>query len=113
MCIRDREFTLGAAGGSGNGTVTWVVTSGAAVVDASTGAVKITGVGNVIITASKAGGDNYQDVQASETFSAVKAQQGALAITGMPDGDIVYGQEFTLGTSGGSSDGAVTWKRCV
>ena len=44
-----------------------------------------------------------------ETFEITPADQAGLTITGQP-GQVVYGDVFTLGTSGGSGNGVVTWK---
>lgn len=70
------SFTLGTQGGTGDSAVTWAVTDGGsyAAVDSSTGAVSITGAGSVTITATKAGGDNYEDTTATYTFTSVKAE---------------------------------------
>ena len=65
-------FTLGTSGGSGEGAVTWSA-SGAAEVDANTGAVTVTGVGDVTITATKAGDDAYMEAAATCTFTSEKA----------------------------------------
>ena len=67
-------FTLATAGGSGTGAVTWAVTSGSsATVNANTGVVTITGVGETTITASKAADGNYTDaVTDTYTFTPAK-----------------------------------------
>ena len=55
-----REFTLNTFGGNGNGAVTWSSNdTSVATVDQATGAVKIIGVGNVTITATRASDGNY------------------------------------------------------
>ena len=66
-------FTLSATGGSVSGAVTWSVTAGTgvAVID-SNGLVRITGTGEAVITATKAGGGNYDDAEATYTFNALK-----------------------------------------
>ncbi len=63
-------FTLSTTGGSSSSAVTWSVTGTAATVNASTGAVKITGVGEVTITATNPGDQNYESVSAQWTFTA-------------------------------------------
>ena len=65
----DSSFTLTTTGGSGTGAVTWAVTAGTAASVAANGAVQIYGVGNVTITATKAGDGNYKDASASWTFT--------------------------------------------
>ena len=64
------RFALSAGGGSSTSGVEWSVTSAAATVDADTGVVEITGVGEVTITATKPGDDNYLPVSAQWTFTA-------------------------------------------
>jgi hypothetical protein len=69
----DNGFTLEITGGSGTGDVTWKVTAGmAASVDSGSGAVKISGVGEVTITATKAGDSTHEEVRASWTFTVQK-----------------------------------------
>ncbi len=64
-------FTLTATGGSSTSDVEWSVTSGtAATVDADTGAVEITGVGEVTITATKPGDGNYLPGSVQWSFTA-------------------------------------------
>lgn len=69
------SFTLSASGGTGDGAVTWAVTDGNtfATVDSTTGTGSITGVGSVTITATKAGGADYEDATATCTFTSEKA----------------------------------------
>ncbi len=63
-------FTLSTTGGSSSSAVTWSVTGTAATVNASTGAVEITGVGEVTITATNPGDDNYLPISAQWSFTA-------------------------------------------
>ena len=67
-------FTLAAEGGSGDGAVTWAVTSdSSASVEADTGTVTITGVGETTVTATKAADGNYADaVTDTYTFTPAK-----------------------------------------
>ena len=73
ICYND-HFTLSTSGGSGGGGVTWQY-SGAATVNSSLGLVTVIDVGDVTITATKAGGQNYNDVSAIWTFTAEKQRQ--------------------------------------
>jgi len=68
----DDAFALTANGGSGDGLATWEVTAGSefATVDPTSGAVSITGVGTVTITATKAADGSYDSQTASVTFIA-------------------------------------------
>ena len=62
-------FTLTASGGSSSSAVTWEAT-GPATVDKNTGEVEITGVGEVTITATNPGDQNYLPVSDQWTFTA-------------------------------------------
>ncbi|MEA4954537.1 MAG: YDG domain-containing protein [Pseudoflavonifractor sp.] len=85
------SFTLGTSGGTGDGAVTWVVTDGGsyAAVAPAAGAVSITGVGSVTITATKAGGDNYEDATATYTFAAAKAEPN-VGMVSYGSTDLIY-----------------------
>ncbi len=62
-------FTLTTSGGSSASAVTWKVEKGPATID-NNGAVKITGVGEVTITATNPGDQNYESVSAQWSFTA-------------------------------------------
>ena len=64
------QFTLTASGGSGTGTLSWKVVSGPAEIDASTGAVRITGEGQIVIRATKAKDATHSATSAEITFTA-------------------------------------------
>ena len=64
------QFTLTASGGSGTGTLSWKVVSGPAEIDASTGAVRITGEGQIVIRATKAKDATHSATRAEITFTA-------------------------------------------
>ena len=68
--IYGNTFTLTASGGSSSSDVVWSAAGTAAAVDAATGEVEITGVGEVTITATKPGGQNYLPVSDQWTFTA-------------------------------------------
>ncbi|MCH5163161.1 MAG: Ig-like domain-containing protein, partial [Clostridiales bacterium] len=111
ITYEDKPFKLSAVGGSGDGAVTWEVTEGDKYVEvASDGTVTIIGAcETVAITATKAGGDNYNDISDRIVFTVNKANQKPLSIVGMP-GNVAYGDTLTLSASGGSSGLAVTWE---
>ena len=70
-----QAFTLGVSGGSGDGAVTWAITSGsAALVNGDTGDVYVSGVGDFTVTATKQGGGSFDDASASASFTAGKRQ---------------------------------------
>lgn len=61
------------------------------------------------LTARFTGNDNMAATSAEVTFTVNKAAQDTFSITGQPADDIAYGDTFTLGTTGGTGDGTVTW----
>ena len=89
-------FTLGTAGGSGNGTVTWKITamkdgegnavaevnfSQIATINSASGQVTVTGVGTVTVRATKSGTDNdgnHKDATAEWTFTAAPKRVTAI-----------------------------------
>ena len=92
-------FTLSAVGGSGSGTVTWSCNSaGIAEIDAN-GFVTIVGVGSATITATKAGGGNYDTVTATYPFNALKKPVTAIVTAD----DKVYDSKTNAGIH-------VTWE---
>ena len=64
------QFTLTASGGTGDGVLSWEVVSGPAEVDASTGAVRVTGDGKIVIRATKAKDATHSATSAEITFTA-------------------------------------------
>lgn len=60
-------------------------------------------------TVSNGNNPNYAIMFAGANFTITRANQAIFSITGKPTGTITYGDSFTLGTSGGSGSGAVTW----
>ncbi|MCH5148379.1 MAG: hypothetical protein J1G05_03320 [Clostridiales bacterium] len=107
----DKDFTLATEGGTGTGAVSWEVTAGKdyAAIDVN-GKVSIKGAGTVEITATKSGGNNYNDIIDVISFTVYKANQEAFQITGLP-GNVTYGDnDFALSFEGGSGTGAVTWE---
>lgn len=70
----DADFTLQTSGGSGTGTVTWNSDSPDVVsVDAATGKVTIRKTGEAIITAAKAGDNQFDSSSAQITITVNKA----------------------------------------
>lgn len=71
---------------------------------------KDAGTASVTVTDKDKG--NYKIVPeegVSVAFKITAADQAALTITNVPSA-VIYGDVFTLGTSGGSGNGTVTWK---
>ena len=69
----DENFFLTTTGGSGDGEISFAILSGSATVDAITGEVEITGAGDIVVQATKAGDDFYEQTQAELTISVGKA----------------------------------------
>ena len=74
-------FTLRTSGGSSSSAVTWEV-KGPATVDAATGEVEITGIGEVTVTATNPGDQNYLPVYARWTFTAAPKPVTASVVVG-------------------------------
>lgn len=105
------SFTLKTTGGSGNGAVTYAVTSGSkyAKIDAKTGKVTVTGVGKVTVKATKASDGSYDAQTQTISFTTKKADQKALKIKGAPK-KLAAGKSATLSVTGGNGKGKVTYK---
>jgi streptogramin lyase len=102
-------FTVGSSGGSGTGAVTFA-SSGACLVNASTGLVTMTsGTGTCLVTATKAADTNYSSTtSAAATVSASLVAQ-AITFTANPLATAVYKSSFTVAATGGVSGNAVTF----
>jgi hypothetical protein len=62
------------------------------------------------VTATFSGGGNYADAtDATKTLTITKANQAAVAVTGMPNTAQAFGAEFTVGASGGTGTGAYSF----
>ena len=64
------QFTLTASGGTGTGALSWKVVSGPAEIDASTGAVHVTGEGEIKIRVTKAADATHSATSTEITFTA-------------------------------------------
>jgi len=69
----DENFFLTATGGSGSGKITFEVVSGNADIDENTGEVEITGAGDIVVVATKAEDEDYQQAQSQLTIPVAKA----------------------------------------
>lgn len=98
---------LSTTGGSGSGAVSYALTSGAGVCAVSGIALTAIGVGSCVVTASKAGDANFNPISATTTVTVGKAAQAPLSATATPS-TIFFGGSSALGSSGGSSSGAVS-----
>lgn len=102
-----RTTSLSATGGSGNGSITWVVTSGTCTVLAS----NLT-PGNVgstcVVRATKATDTNYNTVNSSNaTITITKGSQTGLTITSAES--FTTGTTLLLTATGGQSNGSLSW----
>jgi len=101
-------FTIGTAGGSGTGVVTFTY-SGSCTISGTTVTIN-SGSGTCSVTANKARDGNYDSTtSATVTVAATLASQLALVVTGVPGVTQHLGSTFTVGSSGGSGTGAVTF----
>jgi hypothetical protein len=101
-------FTVGSSGGSGTGSVTFGTTGSCSV--AGTTVTMTSGSGTCSVTATKAADGNYASAtSAAATVGATLAAQAALTVTGVPATAQAYGATFTVGSSGGSGTGAVSF----
>jgi large repetitive protein len=103
-------FTVGSAGGSGTGAVTFAAsgacsnTAGGALITMSSG------TGTCSVTATKAADTNYNSTTSvAATVSAALANQATLTVTGVPVTAQAYQATFTVGSAGGSGTGALTF----
>jgi hypothetical protein len=104
-------FDLGATGGSGTGAYSFAAT-GVCTVDAASGLVTMTsGTGTCSVTATRDGDATYAPSapSAAASVTAKKIAQAPLAVSGMPTTAQIYKATFTVGASGGSGTGAVTF----
>ena len=101
------NLSLAATGGTTAGAVTYSKVSGSCTIS---GAVLTpTGGGSCVVTATMAGGTNYNDVtSANTTVSIAKANQTALNWN-LGSTSVPYLGTLTLATSGGSGTGALVY----
>lgn len=113
--ITNNIYTNKAVGGSGKGKITYSVIEGgeyAEIKDASSPVVTLTKVGGpVIIKATKAEDDSYEEASAEYTFYIKKSPQNEMKFETTVK-TIVYSPNLTYSNplSGGSGTGATTYK---
>ncbi len=88
--------TLATTGGTGTGAVSYAVTGGTGTCSLSGSTLTGTGVGTCVVTATKAGGDNYLDQTGTVTVTVTQAPQ--IITFGTNPGPLTFG-----GTSGSVS----------
>ena len=105
--VGDPPFQVSATASSGL-PVSFLATAGNCAATSS-GMVYLSGAGRCTITASQPGNTTYSAATpVSQSFTILQAQ-AALAVTGVPTTAQAYGTQFTVGSSGGSGTGAVTF----
>lgn len=110
MAFGGSAVTLSSTGGSGTGAVTFNAGASTACVVTAGGVVSATtGTGTCVITATNVGDTNYLAVTSAPFgITVTKANQAALSVTG-PSGATFGDAAVSLGSSGGSGTGAVTF----
>ena len=105
----DSPLNLVTHGGSGSGALSFSVTNGTASGCGATGtALSATSPGTCVVRATKAGDGNYvSETSAAVTFTFTRAAQASLVVNS-PSG--VFGSKASLVTTGGSGQGAVTYR---
>jgi len=98
-------ITLTTSGGSTGGSVSYSVTGTGCSITA--GALSKTAAGDCSVTATMAGNGNYEPVSSSATTVTFgQANQSSLSVTSTSG---TYGSALTLTTSGGTTNGSVTY----
>ncbi|CAN2216067.1 Listeria/Bacterioides repeat [Candidatus Nanopelagicaceae bacterium] len=99
------NLTLTSSGGTTAGAITYTTPTAGCTI--ASGVLSTTGAVTCVVTASMAGGTNYNDVSSSATNVVMgKANQTALVITSTSG---TYGTNLTLTVSGGTTAGSVTY----
>lgn len=103
--------TLSTTGGSGNGVVTYAVTTGVSSCTLSGSTITATStVGTCVITATKAAQGNYDAATATVTITVNNLiAQATLNVAASPSAISKNTGTSTLSTTGGSGSGAVTY----
>jgi hypothetical protein len=100
--------TLSVAGGFGSGAVTYAVTAGPTICSVVGTTLRGNANGTCTVTATKAADPGYTAATATVTVTVGKVTQAVLIPTATPT-SVVIGNNSTLGTSGGSGTGAVSF----
>jgi hypothetical protein len=104
------SITVSLTGGSGTGSISFATSSANCAVNASTGVVTYTNVGDCVITATKAGDIDYAEASSSVTITVTKANQGSIVATASSTSTTFNsGDSITVSYTGGSGTGAVSY----
>ncbi|MEN9731593.1 MAG: hypothetical protein RL488_903, partial [Actinomycetota bacterium] len=97
------SITVSLTGGSGTGSISFATSSANCSVNASTGVVTYTNVGDCVITATKAGDIDYAEASSSVTITVTKANQGSIVATASSTSTTFNsGDSITVSYTGGS-----------
>lgn len=100
-------LSLATTGGSGSGSVTYTYAAGTTTCSLISGVLTANGAGTCLITATKAAQGNYLSAVSSQTTVSFSASaQTALVVNSISG---TYGTPLSLTTTGGSSNGSVTY----
>lgn len=103
-------FENTVTGGNGNGAITYTSSNTeVAEVDANTGILTLKKPGTVTITATKSGGNSYEDVTAQYTLTINKAKQAPLVFADKSPNVIFVGDVYSNIATGGSTGGTITY----
>lgn len=103
-------FENTVTGGLGNGAVTYASSNpSVAEVDVNTGILTLKKPGTVTITATKSGGNSYEDVTAQYTLTINKAKQAPLVFADKYPNVIYVGDTYQNVATGGSVAGTVSY----
>ena len=105
----DAPFTLSTTGGKGTGEVTYSVPANNGVLNITGNQATIIGAGEVVVTATIAGDNNYNG--ASDTTTVEIAQADLSALIFPTAGNITYGNRLSTSilTGGGTAYGSFAW----
>ena len=98
---------LSTTGGSGSGTVSYVVSAGIAGCSLLAGAVTVSSIGTCLVTATKASDNSYN--QKSSVLTTLTFVRGAQSSLVLVDDGMLFGATLTLATTGGNGDGSVSY----
>jgi len=98
------SVTLRTTGGSGPGLVTFSATSGPCSVPTGASRVELTGTGSCVVTASKPGGDNYDDTTSSPvTITVASKSSQTVAFTSTIPASPISGGTYSAAASATSN----------
>ena len=104
------RLQLATTGGNDSGAVTYSASNGTATgCNVYNNTISAQSVGTCIVTATKAGGNQWWDVTTQATFTFTKGAQSTMSINATRGQALSLDKAITLSTSGGTGSGAVTF----